>query len=43
MLEIRDVDGKVRASSVRKLGEIAEQYPDEVVTILRNWIYEGGA
>lgn len=43
MLEIRDVDGKVRASSVRKLGEIAEQYPDEVVTILRNWIYEGGS
>ena len=43
MLEIRDVDGKVRASSVRKLGEIAEQYPDEVVTILRNWIYEGAS
>ncbi|WP_428410357.1 flagellar basal-body MS-ring/collar protein FliF [Hyphococcus sp.] len=40
MLELRDVDGKVRASSVRKLGEIAEEYPDEVVTILRNWIYE---
>jgi len=43
MLELRDVDGKVRESSVRKLGEIAEQYPDEVVTILRNWIYEGNS
>ena len=43
MLEIRDVDGKVQASSVRKLGEIAEQYPDEFVTILRNWIYEGAS
>ena len=43
MLEIRDVDGKVRASSVRKLGEMAEQYPDEFVTILRNWIYEGAS
>jgi flagellar M-ring protein FliF len=40
MLEIRDVDGKVRASSVRKLGRIAEQYPEEVVAILRTWIYE---
>ncbi|MEM9809900.1 MAG: flagellar basal-body MS-ring/collar protein FliF [Pseudomonadota bacterium] len=40
MLEIRDVDGKVRASSIRKLGRIAEQYPEEVVAILRTWIYE---
>lgn len=40
MLELRDVDGKVRASSIRKLGSIAEQYPEEVVAILRTWIYE---
>jgi len=40
MLELRDVDGKVRASSIRKLGRIAEQYPEEVVAILRTWIYE---
>ena len=40
MLELRDVDGKVRASSIRKLGRIAEEYPEEVVAILRTWIYE---
>jgi len=40
MLEIRDVDGKIRASSVKKLGLIAEQYPEEVVAILRSWMYE---
>ncbi|MCQ8185524.1 flagellar M-ring protein FliF [Parvularcula sp. BGMRC 0090] len=40
MLELRDVDGKVRASSIKKLGSIAEQYPEEVVAILRTWIYE---
>ncbi|MEM6914549.1 MAG: flagellar basal-body MS-ring/collar protein FliF [Pseudomonadota bacterium] len=40
MLEVRDVDGKVRASSVQKLGRIAEQYPEEVVAILRSWMYE---
>ncbi|MEO1656261.1 MAG: flagellar basal-body MS-ring/collar protein FliF [Pseudomonadota bacterium] len=40
MLEVRDVDGKVRASSVAKLGRIAEQYPEEVVAILRSWMYE---
>ncbi len=43
MLEIRDVDGKVRASSVRKLGQIVEQYPDEVFAILRDWMYEDAA
>lgn len=40
MLEVRDIDGKVRASSIRKLGRIVEQYPEEVVAILRTWIYE---
>jgi flagellar M-ring protein FliF len=40
MLELRDVDGKVRASSVQKLGRIAEDYPEEVVAILRTWLYE---
>jgi flagellar M-ring protein FliF len=43
MLELRDVDGKVRASSVRKLGQISDQYPEEVVAILRSWIYEDAA
>lgn len=40
MLEFRDVEGKVRASSVRKLGQIVENHPEEVVAILRTWIYE---
>lgn len=40
MLELRDVDGKVRASSIRKLGRIAEENPEEVVAIFRTWIYD---
>ncbi len=40
MIELRAVEGKVRESSVAKLGEIVEEYPDEAVSILRAWIYE---
>lgn len=43
MLEVRAVEGKVRASSLRKLGDIVEDNPDEVVAILRSWIYEDAA
>ncbi|WP_188873984.1 flagellar basal-body MS-ring/collar protein FliF [Iodidimonas muriae] len=43
MMELRAVEGKVRASSLHKLGEIVEQNPDEVVAILRSWIYEEAA
>jgi flagellar M-ring protein FliF len=40
MIELRAVEGQVRESSVAKLGEIVEEYPDEAVSILRAWIYE---
>ncbi len=40
MIEMRAVEGKVRESSVAKLGEIVEEYPEEAVSVLRAWIYE---
>lgn len=43
MMELRAVEGKVRASSLRKLGQIVQDHPDEVVAILRTWLYEEAA
>ena len=34
------VEGQIRASSVRKIGEIIDKHPDEALAILRTWIYE---
>jgi flagellar M-ring protein FliF len=42
MIDISRVEGRVKASSVRKVGEIVEKHPEEAVSILRNWIYQEG-
>lgn len=40
MIDISRVEGRVRASSLRKVGEIVDKHPEEAVSILRNWIYQ---
>lgn len=42
MIDLNKVEGRVRASSVRKIGEIVDKHPDEAVTIIRNWLYQEG-
>ncbi len=42
MIDIGKVEGRVRASSVKKIGEIVEKHPDEAVAIIRNWLYAEG-
>lgn len=43
MMDLRDVEGEVRADSLQKLGRICEEHPDEAVAIIRSWIYEEAA
>lgn len=38
MIDISRVEGRVKASSLRKVGEIVDKHPEEAVSILRNWI-----
>jgi flagellar M-ring protein FliF len=40
MINIKQVEGRVRASSMRKIGEIVEKHPEEAVAILRSWMYQ---
>ncbi len=42
MIDISRVEGRVKASSLRKVGEIVDKHPDEAVGILRNWINQEG-
>jgi flagellar M-ring protein FliF len=38
MINIAGVDGKVKASSLRKVEEIIENYPAETVSVIRSWM-----
>lgn len=42
MIDLSKVEGRVRASSVKKIGEIVEKHPEESVAIVRNWLYQEG-
>ncbi|MEQ9491096.1 MAG: flagellar basal-body MS-ring/collar protein FliF [Alphaproteobacteria bacterium] len=40
MIDIAHIEGRVKASSMKKVGEIIEKHPEEAVSILRNWMYQ---
>lgn len=41
MIDIGQVEGRVAASSIKKIGEIVEKHPEEAVSIVRSWMYQG--
>lgn len=43
MIDIANIEGRVKASSMKKIGEIIEKHPEEAVSILRNWMYQESA
>ncbi|MEA1938324.1 MAG: flagellar basal-body MS-ring/collar protein FliF, partial [Pseudomonadota bacterium] len=42
MIDIQQVEGRVRESSLKKIGEIVEKHPNEAVSILRQWMSQEG-
>lgn len=40
MIDLDKVEGRVKASSVKRIGEIIDKHPEEAVAILRSWLYE---
>jgi flagellar M-ring protein FliF len=40
MIDVAQVEGRVRASTIKKIGEIVEHHPEETVSILREWLYQ---
>lgn len=40
MIDIAKVEGQVKTSALKKVGEIIERHPDEAVAILRSWLYQ---
>ena len=40
LINLDQVDGRVKASTLRKISEIVERHPEETVGILRQWMYQ---
>lgn len=40
LIDIDRVEGRVRASSVKKVGEIVDKHPEEALSIIRSWMYQ---
>jgi len=40
LINLSMVEGRVKASSVKKIGEIVEKHPEEALSIIRNWLYQ---
>ncbi|MGB0670954.1 MAG: flagellar basal-body MS-ring/collar protein FliF, partial [Rhodospirillales bacterium] len=40
LIDIDRVEGRVKASSVKKVSEIVDKHPDEALSIVRNWMYQ---
>jgi flagellar M-ring protein FliF len=41
MVEVANVEGQLRASSIRRLSNLVDSHPDESLTIVRAWMQEG--
>jgi flagellar M-ring protein FliF len=40
MIDIAQIEGQVRESSIRKIGELVQKHPEESLAILRGWLHE---
>ncbi|RYG60222.1 MAG: flagellar M-ring protein FliF [Alphaproteobacteria bacterium] len=43
MIDIRSVQGRVRESAVKKVNDIVDQYPEESLGVVRNWMGGGSS
>jgi flagellar M-ring protein FliF len=39
-IDISQIDGQVRESAVRKVGDVVQNHPEEAMAILRNWLHQ---
>ncbi|HEX3672875.1 MAG TPA: flagellar basal-body MS-ring/collar protein FliF [Rhizomicrobium sp.] len=40
MIDITRIDGQVRESSIRKVGEVVQAHPEEALAIVRTWLHQ---
>lgn len=42
MVNIAQIEGQMRASSLRRIGELVEKHPEETLVIMRGWMMQEG-
>ena len=40
MIDLANIEGRVKASSLKKVGDIIDKHPEEAIAIMRNWMYK---
>ncbi len=40
MIDIQRIEGQVRESAIRKVGEVVQSHPEEALAILRTWLHQ---
>jgi flagellar M-ring protein FliF len=40
MIDVSRIEGQVRESSIRKVGEVVEAHPEEALAIIRTWLHQ---
>ncbi len=41
LIDIDHIEGKVKSSALKRIGEIIEKHPDAALSIVRGWIHDG--
>lgn len=39
LIDVANVEGQLKASTFRRIGDLIEKHPNEAVAIIRNWLY----
>jgi flagellar M-ring protein FliF len=39
-IDISQIEGQVRESSIKKVGEVVNAHPEEALAIIRTWLHE---
>jgi flagellar M-ring protein FliF len=42
MINVSQVEGQMRASSLRRIADLAEKHPDEALSVIRSWMAQEG-
>lgn len=42
MIDLEQIEGRVKASSVRKVSDIIDSHPGETVSVIRGWLFDEG-
>lgn len=40
MIDVSNIEGQMRASSVRRVAQMVEQHPEQCLAILRGWLQQ---